>query len=307
MAEKESMKRKFQRWLKNFQILKHPFALVFYVIMWIYVLSLIIPTLWLLITTFKSPLDFELNPFGSPKRWMFENYANVFSKMYIAKTDSTYGMIKVYVPELMFNGLAYSICNVLAGLFMQMLVAYGVSKYQSKVGSFLQAFAIVTMILPLVGSTSATLVWYKRLNIYNNFLGIIVAHAGWGGSTFLLFCGVFKGISTDYRDAALVDGAGHFRVFVTIMIPMVKTSFIALFILGFIGSWNDYMTPLMFLPSMPTIAYGLFNFRNSTDSLVSQIPMQMTGCVIVMVPIIILFVCFRNKIMGNLAIGGLKG
>ena len=293
--------------LRNFRVLKHPFVLSFYIIMWIYVLSLIIPTVWLLITTFKSSLDFELNPFGLPKKLMFENYSNVFSKMYIPKTSASYGMIKVYVPELMFNGLLYSVSNVFSGLFMQMIVAYGVSKYKSKVGSFLQAFAIVTMILPLVGSTSATLLYYKNLHIYNNFLGIIVAHAGWGGSTFLLFCGVFKGVSNDYRDAAFVDGAGHFRILITIMIPMIKTSIFALFILGFIGSWNDYMTPLMFLPSMPTIAYGLFNFRNSTDSLVSQIPMQMTGCIIVMIPIIILFLVFRNKIMGNLAIGGLKG
>ena len=118
---------------------------------------------------------------------------------------------------------------------------------------------------------------------------------------------MFKGVANDYRDAAFVDGAGHWRVFFTIMIPMIKTSIIALCILGFIGSWNDYMTPLVYLPNYPTIAYALFTFRNSTDSLVAQIPMQLTGCVVVMVPIIILFVCFRNKIMGNLSIGGLKG
>ena len=105
---------------------------------------------------------------------------------------------------------------------------------------------------------------------------------------------MFKGVPNDYRDAAFVDGAGHWHVFLTIMIPMIKTSIIALCILGFISSWNDYMTPLVYLPNYPTIAYALFTFRNSTDSLVAQIPMQLTGCVVVMVPIIILFVCFRN-------------
>ncbi len=290
---------------KGFRVLKHPFALFFYIVMILYVLSLIIPVFWLVLTTFKNLEDFNFNRFGFPTTWQFKNYANVFSKMFIQLSDAPYR--KVYVPELMFNGLAYSVCNVSGALIAQCLVAYGCSKYKSKVGSFLQIFAIVTMILPLVGSLSATLTLYRKLGLYKNFFGIILAHAGWGGSTFLLFCGIFKGISNDYRDAAFVDGAGHWRVFITIMVPMIKTSIFALFIINFISSWNDYMTPLVYLPNFPTIGYGLFSFRNSTDSLVSQIPMQMTGCVVVMIPVIILFICFRNKIMGNLSLGGLKG
>ena len=298
-------KGKFKHFLKSFKILKHPFALIFYVIMWIYVLSLIIPAVWVVMSTFKDSLQFRFNHFGLPKPFTLENYANVFSKMYIQNIDPPFE--KVYVPKLMLNGFSYSVLNVISVNITDCMVAYGCTKYKSKVGSFLNAFAIVTMILPLVGSLSATLRLYKALGIYKNFLGVIIAHAGWGGSTYLLFCGVFKGVPNDYRDAAFVDGAGHLRVFLTIMIPMIKTSIIALCILGFISSWNDYMTPLVYLPNYPTIAYALFTFRNSTDSLVAQIPMQLTGCVVVMVPIIILFVCFRNKIMGNLSIGGLKG
>ncbi len=300
-----NFKGKFKHFLKSFKILKHPFALIFYIIMWIYVLSLIIPAVWVVMSTFKDSLQFRFNHFGLPKPFTLENYANVFSKMYIQNIGPPFE--KVYVPSLMLNGFSDSVLNVISVNITDCMVAYGCTKYKSKVGSFLNAFAIVTMILPLVGSLSATLRLYKALGIYKNFLGVIIAHAGWGGSTYLLFCGVFKGVPNDYRDAAFVDGAGHLRVFLTIMIPMIKTSIIALCILGFISSWNDYMTPLVYLPNYPTIAYALFTFRNSTDSLVAQIPMQLTGCVVVMVPIIILFVCFRNKIMGNLSIGGLKG
>ena len=300
-----NFKVKFKEFLKSFKILKHPFALIFYVIMWIYVLSLIIPALWVVMSTFKDSLQFRFNHFGLPDPFTSENYANVFSKMYIQNIDPPFA--KVYVPQLMINGFSYSVLNVISANITDCFVAYACTKYNRKFGSFLYSFAIVTMILPLVGSLSASLRLYRMLGIYKNFFGVIIAHAGWGGSTFLLFCGVFKGVPNDYRDAAFVDGAGHWHVFLTIMIPMIKTSIIALCILGFISSWNDYMTPLVYLPNYPTIAYALFTFRNSTDSLVAQIPMQLTGCVVVMVPIIILFVCFRNKIMGNLSIGGLKG
>ncbi len=291
----------------NFRLLKNPFALIFYIIIILYVLSLLIPSAWMIVTTFKDRLEFRFNRFGWPENFTLENYLNVFSKMYVTVSSATEGIKFVYVPQLMFNGFIYSVVSVAAGLVMQTLVAYGVAKYRSKMGTFLHSFAIVTMILPLVGSLAASLLLYRRLHLYDNFAGIIWAHAGWGGSHFLILISTFKSISDDYRDAAFVDGASHLRVMLQIMLPMVKTTYVALFILGFIGRWNDYMTPMVYLPSMPTIAYGLFQFRYSSDSIVSAIPMQITGCVVVMVPIIVIFCVFRNKIMGNLAIGGLKG
>lgn len=303
-------KRKKNVWknlFKNFRILKDPFALIFYIIMIVYVLSLMIPCGWMILSTFKDRLGFRFNRFGWPDQPTLENYKNVFSKMYINITPKKGGIEPIYMPQLMFNGVVYSVCNVAGSLIMQILVAYGCAKYKSKVGSILYAFAVITMILPLVGTLAASLVLYKRLNLYDNFFGIILAHSGWGGSTYLILIACFKGISNDYRDAAFIDGASHGRVLFSIMLPMIKTSLTALFILGFISSWNDYMTPMVYLPSMPTIAYGLFAFRYSSDSLVSAIPMQLTGSVVVMVPIIIMFIIFRNKIMGNLAIGGIKG
>lgn len=304
---KTDLKKKFKDSFKNFRILKHPFALVFYILIIVYVLSMIIPCVWMILTTFKTNLEFRANRFGWPEEFSFDNYANVFSKMYITITPKEGGVKYVYMPELMLNGLLLATCGVAASLFMQILVAYGCAKYTSVVGKILYGFAIVTMILPLVGTMPARLLLYKNLGLYNTFGGIILGSAGWGGSNFLILHATFKGISDEYREAAFIDGASHIRVLFTIMLPMVRTTILALFILGFIGSWNDYQTPMVYLPSMPTIAYGLFRFRYSSDSLVSRIPMQITGCVVVMIPIMILFIVFRNKIMGNLALGGIKG
>ena len=202
MEEKEKKQKKtnplkpskWKEFKREARILKDPFALIFYIIMMVYVLSMVIPCLWMIITTFKDRLQFRFNRFGLPDPWVFENYKNVFSKMYITVTKN--GLQKVYVPELMLNGLLYSVLNVAASLCMQILVAYGCTKYKSIVGTALRTFAIVTMILPLVGTMGATLILYKKLGIYDNFLGIVFAHAGWGGSTFLLFCGTFKGLAT---------------------------------------------------------------------------------------------------------------
>lgn len=289
---------------KSFRILKDPFALTFYIVMIIYVFLLIIPVFWMLMSTFKDNIDMTLNPMAFPKKWILDNYFVAFNKMYIPIYKN--GVVSnVYMPKMMWNAFSWAVLGNLIGLFTQIIVSYGVCKYKSIVGSIIDSFVIVTMVLPIVGSTAGTMVLYRALGLYDNFLGMLVTCAGWGGGNYLLFKGVFRGVSNEYRDAAFIDGASHAQVLFTIMIPMIKTSIIALFILGFIGSWNDYMTALMWLPSRPTIGYGLFRFRENTE--ISTTPRQLAGCCIVMIPVAILFLIFRNKIMGNLAMGGLKG
>ncbi len=308
MAEtKRKQHKKIPRIFKNFQVLKHPFALAFYVLIILYLVTLIVPCVWMIVSTFKDRLEFKVNRFGWPQYFTWENYQYVFSYLNVPITSKEMGMEVIEMPRLMLNGLLYAALVQIGALAMQTLVAYGCAKYKSKVGSVLYAFAIITMILPLVGTMAGRLTLFRRLNIYDNFLGTVFAFSGWGGSNFLLLYAAFKGISSEYRDAAFIDGAGHARVMFTIMIPMMKTTYLALFILGFISSWNDYSTPMVYLPSFPTIAYGLFRFTKLSDSKTSAIPMQITGCVVVMIPLMILFIIFRNKIMGNLAIGGLKG
>lgn len=304
---KEKKPKRIPKIFKNFQVLKHPFALFFYVLIILYIITLIVPCAWMIISTFKDRLEFKTNRFGWPEYFTWENYKYVFSYLNVPVTLEAGGMDVVEMPRLMLNAILYAGLVNAASLCMQTLVAYGCAKYKSKVGSILYVFAIITMILPLVGTMAGRLSLYRSLGIYNKFLGTVFAFAGWGGSNFLLLYATFKGVSNEYRDAAFIDGAGHARVMFTIMIPMVKTTYLALFILGFISSWNDYSTPMVYLRSFPTIAYGLFRFTHLSDSKTSAIPMQITGCVVVMIPLIILFLIFRNKIMGNLAIGGLKG
>ncbi len=296
------MKGKFISFIRRFRVLKHPFACTFFIIMILYSLSLIIPVVWLFSTTLKDTIGFDTDKVWFPQKIYWGNYANVFSKMY-----TTVGIKKFYVPQLMLNGLLIAIVPSLTSLFVQCLVAYACAKFNTFVCKILYGIAIVTMILPTVGTLSSSILLYKTLHLYDNFFGLTLAYSGWGGTNFLLLCATFKSISNTYREAAQIDGASQFRIFFTIMMPMIKTTLSALFILAFIASWNDYQTPMVYIPSMPTIAYGLFTFRNSSDSLVSSIPMQVTGSIIVMIPIFILFMLFRNKIMGNLALGGLKG
>ena len=91
---------------------------------------------------------------------------------------------------------------------------------------------------------------------------------------------------------------------------MVKSTLFAVFILQFIVNWNDYYTPMLFIPEKTTIAYGLFTFQSLTGThMGGYIYKQhhIAAALLTCIPIVIIFVVLRNKIMGNVTAGGIKG
>lgn len=272
----------------------------------LYTVSLLVPVVWAIITSLKKRLDFINNPFGLPKEWEFANYSNAFKLLYVTVTDSL-GTKDVYLSRLFFNSVVYAVGCGFMHTLAPCLVAYAAAKYKFKFSGFIYGFVIVSMLLPSVGTLASEITIVKGLNLYDSFLGMFVMRFSFLGANFLIFYAAFKSISWEYAEAGLMDGASHFKIFTRVMMPLVKTTFGAIFLLSFITYWNEYTTPMIFLPSNPTVAYGLYRFRFSSRSEITSVTMQMTACLLVSFPIFVVFVIFKNKIMGNLTMGGLKG
>jgi len=160
------------------------------------------------------------------------------------------------------------------------------------------------MIIPIIGSLPSEIKMMHNLGLYDSLLGVYIMKGGFTGMDFLVFYAAFKSVPNTYMEAAEIDGAGHFRVMFTIMIPLIKNVCIALYITTFIAMWNDYYTQMLYLPSMPGFAYGLYRY---TAANAGDPPGYMAIALMISIPIIIVFICFRNKVMGNIAIGGIKG
>ena len=128
------------------------------------------------------------------------------------------------------------------------------------------------------------------------------------GMYFLIFYSTFKGIPRDYSEAAWMDGANNISVLIRIMIPMVKGVFGTIMLLCFISLWNDYQTPMIYMPNHPTLAYGLYYYVNgSYNPETSNVPLQLAGCMFMAVPLILLFCIFHKRLLSDVTTGGLKG
>jgi ABC-type glycerol-3-phosphate transport system permease component len=162
------------------------------------------------------------------------------------------------------------------------------------------------MMLPIVGSTPSELAIAHSLGFYNHIWGMWIMQAHFLGMYYFVFHAMFRGIPKDFAEAAYIDGASEWRVLFSIMLPMVKNTLFIVMLLSFIGYWNDYQTPLLYIPSHPTVAYGLYLFSRSTDQNLATIPMKLTGCMLMVLPIFVIFMIFHDKMIGNISMGGLK-
>ena len=282
------------------------FQIILYVIVAVYCLSMVYVLLFGLINSLKDATDFEwLNPFGFPHKefgWKFDNYSKVFKEFKVSSMSM--GGEEVGFMGMFVNSLLYAVFMSLFSMATQIMVAYAIAKYDFRLKPLLYGVAVIVMLLPIIGSLASEVQMADTFNFRNNLLGICLMKCKYAGLYFLVFYATFRSVSWTYAEAAQIDGAGHLKIFIEIMLPLIKSTVFAVFILLFIEFWNDYYTPMIFLPQSPTMSYGLFVFQ--TDNRASQ-PIQLAACLLTCLPILVLFVVFKNKIMGNVTMGGLKG
>ena len=281
------------------------FILIF-VLLTVYAISLIFTMFWTVYSSLKTSRDFLFYPFNLPKEYRFQNYAEIMKSMRVRVEDKKL-VYYVYIWEMLYNSVVFTVGLALLNVVVPSLTAYIVSKYRFRGRKLIYNIAIITMILPIIGALPSSLRVMETLNLRYNLFGVWFMAAGGFGFNFLILYSTFNSLSWNYGEAAFIDGAGNFRVYATIMMPLIFPTLSALFILSFIGNWNDFMTPLIYLRNFPTISYGIFVFEYEATTLGFTVPHVLAGFIIAMLPIIAIFLMFQNTIMSNVTAGGLKG
>ncbi len=251
---------------------------------------------WGFLSSLKTNREFIRNPAGLPEQWLFKNYVEAF-KLLEYNDVSVIGMIG--------NSLYFAITSSLLTIFFHCCTGYVFAKYNFKGKALVFSVVIFTMIIPVFGTLAPLYKLIYNLGITDSYLYIVICCSGFGGN-FLVTYGFFKALDWSYAEAAMMDGAGHMRTYLTIMLPLATPIITAYFIIGFIASWNDYMTALLYLESIPTLATGLYYYQQELKYL-SNYPYYFAGVFISIVPTLIIFAIFADKVMNSLVIGGLKG
>ena len=284
--------------MRGYRIKREPkdaiFIWVMFAIFALYAVALIYPFLWCLLNSFKEAEEFFVNINGLPKQWVFTNWIESFQL----------NVKGVTIAQMYLNSIILTVGCTFIGMYSSSASAYIMTTYDFPCRSMIYTVAIVVMMIPTMGSMAAMYKLYNNIGLINTYLGILIISAGGFGTTFLLLYGYYKNLSWVYAEAAQIDGAGHFRIYFTIMLPMALPALTAVGILQAIGHWNDYFTIYMYAPEKVTIAYGiqLINAENSMD-----LPKVFASMMLSVLPVIAVFAAFQKTIMTNTSIGGVKG
>ena len=223
---------------------------------------------------------------------------NVFTVWESITGDTGYG-------EMLFNSIWISVLGPLISSFCTATVTYVLVFYNSRLTRSIYKVGVFVAILPIYGSSGAMYKLLTDVGIIDTPL-MFLTNITLFGANFFYFYAFYKGISWQYAEAAFIDGAGHWGAYLKIILPMLIPSATALYIMGVIGTWNDYATILLYWPSFPTLAYGAYAF-SEIAKFNANTPSYFAGVLISLIPILVLFGCFQNTIMEKVHIGGLKG
>lgn len=288
------------------------FSNIIFIALLLHSLLLMILIFWGVTTALKTQsefLDNALLPVSTPLNWAWENFQTIIREFYVPVTKDIGGIpvpYKVGIFEQLFNTIMYAgVCAFLQAL-VPCIIAYATSRFKYKFSSVIHYTVILVMIIPIVGNIPSELHLMRSIGLFDTFLGSWIQKFNFVNMYYLVFYAAFKGVPTTFSEAAYIDGASEFKVLISIMLPLVRTALLTVMLLCFINFWNDYQTPLLFLPTKPVLSYGVFVLSNSAVQELNTVPMRMTGCILMVIPTLTLFLVFRNQIMGNLTIGGIK-
>lgn len=291
---KENPFKSYNKQWKKKSVTEKVTLIIMLIIFIVYGFSLTFPLIWAFYSSFKEPSEFLQNMFSLPSTWTTKNYEQAFAGL-----EGGGDLV-----ESIWNSIWMSTLSTLLGLIASSLTAYVVAKYRFKGSKIIYTIAIFIQIIPLVGSVAGMYeLIHAKLEIANQPAFIWPIWFGGFGFSFLMLYGAFKNVPWSFAESAFIDGAGHFRTFIQIMLPAVKPILASLFVVNFIGAWNDYMTPYLYMDEYPTLALLVYN---KSQGLLNY-PQFFATIIISIIPTMLLFVLFQKVIMENTTTGGLKG
>jgi multiple sugar transport system permease protein len=245
------------------------------------------------LTSFKTNADAVANPLGLPQTWTLEAYQRLF-------TASDY-------PRWFQNSVVVTVFVTAGRVFFNSLAGYALARLRFRGRGLVFSFLIAVMAVPGVVLLIPKFLVINSLGIYNTYAAMILPLLVDAAGVFIMK-NYFESIPASVEEAARIDGAGTFRVFWSVVLPMARPALITITILSFQGSWNELSHFIVSVSDR-----GLFPLTRGVASLTSgalgsaaDYPLKMGAAALMTIPVAILFFVFQKRIMGT-ADGAVKG
>jgi len=254
---------------------------------------MVLPFVWMLSTSFKLPQDiFGFPPKIIPENPVLDNYRVIIQEKNLAR--------------VMVNTITIALFSTLLSLFFTSLGGYGFAKFNFRGKKTLFAILLATMVIPGAVMMVPSFVIMRTFGWVDTFLPLIVPGAANAFGIFF-FRQYISSINNELMDAARIDGATEFRIFRSIIAPIIAPGMVSLGLIFFMASWNNYLGPLIYLksPKNHTITLAINALIGGAG--LTAWGQQMAMSVISLIPLLIIFLIFQRQFVEGITAGAVKG
>lgn len=266
---------------------------VTYTILIIFALLAILPILWLIMSSFKTSQEYQLDRLGFPKQFFWQNYRDAWVR----------GHFGTYI----INSVVYTAVTVIAVLILGMMSGFAFSKIKMKCTKILYGSYIIGILMTLQSIMIPLFIVINQVGLYDTKLGVLIPYIGIGLPMGVYLCTEYiRSIPDALVESARIDGASYFKIFFSIVVPMAKPVATTLAILNISGTWNEFMLINMLTSSSSnkSLPVGIQSFAGSLSTDYGKL---FASLVIGLLPMLVFYLVFRKEITKGVAAGAVKG
>jgi len=265
---------------------------------WLYIvltlggIAMIFPFIWMILGSFKTTAEIRSNPLGFlPEAATLDNYTQLFGRL-----DFT---------TFFVNSAVVALFVTLGNIVFSSMVGYALAKLQFRGKRLLFVLVLGTLMVPGVVTFVPLFVLTSNLGLVNSYPGLILPFLITPLGVFLMRQFI-SSLPDDILEAARIDGASEWRIFLRVVMPLCGPAVATLTILTFLGSWNNFLWPLVVATSerMYTLPVALALYSVGQNA--AQYGLMMAGAVVVVVPVLLVFIVLQRYFIQGIALTGIK-
>jgi N-acetylglucosamine transport system permease protein len=252
---------------------------------------IIAPFLWTLMSSFKTSKEILSSPLSLPTTWHFDNYIRAWT---------TAGIGDYFVNTLLVVGSALVIVMLLGAM-----CAYVLARFRFPGNRVIFTAMLISMSFPLFLAIVPLFFMLQRLGLLNTLPGLSLAYVAFALPFTVFFLhSFFEALPDDVYEAAKIDGAGEWRAFFSVMLPMASPGMASVAILNFIGLWNQFMLPIVLNTKRDNwvLTQGMSAFASSAGRAV-DFGAMFAAVVMTIIPVLIVYILFQRRLEGSVAQG----
>ncbi|MCY3865850.1 MAG: carbohydrate ABC transporter permease [Chloroflexi bacterium] len=266
---------------------------VLYGVLILFALYVLVPFMWVVFTALKSNLEIAQDPLGLPPNWRFENLAQAWNQ----------GKFSRYF----INSVIVTVPIVMLVVSLSCLAGYGLARLKMPGRMLIFYFFLVGLMVPFTAIMIPLFYILRDIGVLGTYWAMILPQTAISLPFGIFFMrAFFSGLPYDLTDAAKIDGCNDFGVFRRVMLPLAGPAVAALVVFNFMGAWNAFLLPLIYLQSdkLRPVMTGMMFFTTRWGP---DYSMSMAGTLIVMLPIMLVYLVFQRQFIQGLTAGAVRG